>query len=61
MWTSEECPGDVDEDSATTFGTRYTIEGLREGTSYTVTVSVTNSAGTVSSDPVIGETEEQCE
>ena len=61
MWTSEECPGDVDEDSTTTTDTRYTIEDLREGTSYTITVSATNSAGTSSSDPVTGETDELSE
>ena len=37
MWTSYVCPDDVDEGSATI------TEGLREGTSYTITVSATNS------------------
>ena len=52
MWTSEECPDDVDEGSATiTDGsTSYTIESLREGSSYTITVTATNSAGTTPSD-----------
>ena len=58
MWTSKECPGDVDEGSNTTSNTSYTIEGLREGTNYTITVSATNSTGTSPSDPVTGETEE---
>ena len=58
MWTSDECPDDVDEGSATTTETSYIIENLREGTSYTITVSATNSAGTSPSDPVTRETEE---
>ena len=58
MWTSDECPDDVDEGSATITETNYIIEDLREGTSYTITVSATNSAGTTPSDPVTGDTEE---
>ena len=58
MWTSNECP-DVDEGSATTITeTSYTIEGLREGTRYTIIVSATNPAGTSPSDSETGETEE---
>ena len=58
MWASDECPIDVDEGSATIPETNYIIEGLREGTSYTVTVSATNSAVTLSSDTVTGDTQE---
>ena len=61
MWTSNECPGDVDEGSATITDiteTSYIIEGLREGTSYTITVSATTSAGTLPSDTVTGDTQE---
>ena len=58
MWTSDECPDDVDEGSTTTSETSYIIEGLREGTRYTITVSATNSAGTSPSDSVTAETEE---
>ena len=58
MWTSDECTDDVDEGSATITETSYIIEGLREGTGYTITVSATNSAGTSPSDPVTGETQE---
>ena len=59
VWTSNECPDDVDEGSATTITeTGYIIEGLREGTGYTITVSASNSAGTSPSDSVTGETEE---
>ena len=58
MWTSDECPDDVDEGSATINETSYTIEGLREGTRYTVTVSITTSAGTSPSDSVTGKTRE---
>ena len=59
VWTSDECPGDVDEGSATITETSYIIEGLREGTSYTITVSANNSAGTSTSDSVTEETEER--
>ena len=55
MWTSVECPDDVDEGSATITDvteTSYIIDGLREGTSYTITVSATKSASTSPSDPV---------
>ena len=55
MWTSDECPDDVDEGSATITETSYIIEDLREGT---ITVSATNSADTTPSDPVTGHTEE---
>ena len=48
----------VDEGSITINVTSYIIEGLREGTSYTITVSATNSAGTSPSDSVTGKTEE---
>ena len=58
MWTSDECPDDVDEGRATVSETSCIIEDLREGTSYTITVSATNSAGTSPSDSVTEETEE---
>ena len=60
VWTSGECPDDVDEGSNTiTDGSlSYTIMGLREGSSYTITVTATNAAGSVASDPVTGTTEE---
>ena len=61
MWTSDECPGDGDEGSATITDiteTSYSIEGLREGTRYTITVSATTSAVTLSSDTVTGDTQE---
>ena len=62
MWerdTSGECP-DEDEGSATiTDGsTSYTITGLEEDSSYTITVTVTNAAGSAVSDPVTGMTGE---
>ena len=62
MWerdTSEECP-DEDEGSATiTDGsTSYTITGLEEDNSYTITVTAANAAGSVVSDPVTGMTGE---
>ena len=59
VWTSDECPDDVDEGSATVTDVTYIIEGLRGGTSYTITVNATNSAGTSSSDSVTGETQER--
>ena len=63
MWSSEECPDDVDEGSATITdsSTSYTIESLREGSSYTITVTATNSAGTEPSDSETAETEEGSE
>ena len=63
MWTSEECSDDVDEGSATiTDGsTSHTIESLREGSSYTITVTATNSAGTAPSDSETAETQAMSE
>ena len=56
MWRSDECSDDVDEGSSTTITeTSYILEGLREGTSYNVTVS---TVGISLSDSVTGETEE---
>ena len=60
MWerdTSGECP-DEDEGSTTiTNGsTSYTITGLEEDSSYTITVTATNAAGSAVSDPVTGMT-----
>ena len=57
--TSGECP-DEDEGSATiTDGsTSYTITGLEEASSYTITVTATNAAGSAASDPVTGMTGE---
>ena len=61
MWTSDECPDDVDEGSTTITDiteTTYIIEGLRAGTRYAITVSATNSAVTLPSDTVTGDTQE---
>ena len=60
MWereTSEECP-DEDEGSATiTDGsTSYTITGLEEDSSYTITVTATNAAESAVSDLVNAKT-----
>ena len=62
MWerdTSGECP-DEDEGSATIAdgSTIYTIIGLEEDSSYTITVTETNAAGSAVSDPVTGMTGE---
>ena len=47
MWSSEQCPNDVDEGNATiNDGSTATIDNLREGTSYNITVTATNAAGT---------------
>ena len=48
MWSSDQCPNDVDEgDTIITDGsTSYTIDNLREGTSYNITVTATNRAET---------------
>ena len=55
--TSGECP-DEDEGSATiTDGsTSYTITRLEEDSSYTITVTATNAAGSAVSDPVNAKT-----
>ena len=60
VWSSEECLEDEDEGSSTiTDGSlSYTIMGLREGSSYTITVTATNAAWSAVSDPVTGMTEE---
>ena len=52
--TSGECPG-VDEGNATVSGniTSYTITQLEEDSSYTINVTATNLAGSVSSVPLI--------
>ena len=57
--TSGECP-DEDEGSTTiTDGsTSYTITGLEEDSSYTITVNATNAAGSAASEPVTGMTGE---
>ena len=57
--TSGGCP-DEDEGSATiTDGsTSYNITGLEEDSSYIITVTATNVAGSVVSDPVTGMTEQ---
>ena len=62
MWerdTSGECPG-VDEGSATITGgsTSYTISGLEEDSSYTITVTATNAAGSAVSIPITAMTGE---
>ena len=59
MWISAECP-DVVEDQGhyITSGTSYTIDHLREGSSYDIIVSATNSAGASPSNPVTEETTE---
>ena len=49
MWSSEQCPNDVDEgDTIINDGSTatYTINNLRGGTSYNITVTATNAAGT---------------
>ena len=51
----------VDEGSGNITDTSYTIEGLREGTTYNIAVAATNSAGTSSSDTVTAETLESSE
>ena len=60
IWTSGECPGGVliGTDTITGSSTSHTITGLRGGTTYTIRVTASNSAGTNSSNSVTGETEE---
>ena len=61
MWTSDECPDNIHNDSTTITDTSYTIHSLRGGTSYSITVSATNSGGTANSDSVVVETWEKGE
>ena len=56
VWITNDCPHDVDEGNVTVTETSYIMMGLREGTSYTITVSATNLAGSSSSDSVTDET-----
>ena len=57
--TSEECSDeDVGNSTVTDGSTSYSIENLEEGSSYTITVTATNAAGSAVSDPVMGVTEE---
>ena len=58
MWTSDVCPDNILRGSITITDMRYTINHLRGSTSYNIIVSGTNSAGTVYSDTVTGETQE---
>ena len=60
IWTSKECPGGVltGTDTISSSATSHTLPGLRGGTTYTVTVTATNPAGTNRSNSVTGETEE---
>jgi len=57
--TSEECSDEDGGNSTVTDGsTSYSIGNLEEGSSYTITVTATNAAGSAVSDPVMGVTEE---
>ena len=59
MWTSDQCPDDVDEGNDIITTTNYIIMGLRGGTTYNITVSAINSAGTSYSVVMTAETEEE--
>ena len=56
-WTSDECPDDIHNGSITITNTSHIIGSLRVGTSYSITVSATNSVGTAYGDSVTGETQ----
>ena len=57
--TSEECSDEDGGNTTVTDGsTSYSIDNLEEGSSYTITVTATNAAGSAVSDPVMGVTEE---
>ena len=54
IWTSDKCPDDLDEGNHTVTGDdgsgdgdiaviNYIIEGLREGTSYNITITASNT------------------
>ena len=56
--TTGECD-DEDEGSATLVGgsmTSYIVTGVQEDSSYTITVTASNSIGDEVSDPITGET-----
>ena len=56
---TEECSYEDGGNTTVTDGsTTYSIENLEEGSSYTITVTATNAAGSAVSDPVMGVTEE---
>ena len=61
MWqreTSGECPDeDIGSTTITDGSFSYTISGLEEDSSYTITVTASNEAGSAVSDPVTGITE----
>ena len=63
MWSSEQCPNDVDEGNATindSSTVTYTINDLRGGTNYNITVIATNAAGTsLPSDTITVKTMEE--
>ena len=52
IWVSDECPGGVLSGSTTVSSTNCTIQDLRGGTGYTITVNPPIVAGFVSSNPV---------
>ena len=57
--TSDKCSDEDGGNTTVTDGsTSYSIKNLEEGSSYTITVTATNAAGSVVSDPVMGVTEE---
>ena len=62
-WYSDHCLSKLDEgrDIASNTSTNYTIPHLGAGTSYNITVSAINSAGTSPSHTVTVDTEEKCE
>ena len=60
-WSSDQCPEDHEEDSNTTISgnsASNTISNLRPGTSYTVAVIASNSAGQTTSGNITVEIEE---
>ena len=62
MWqrdTSGECPNeDIGSTTISDGSLSYTITGLEEDSSYTITVTASNAAGSAVSDPVTGITGE---
>ena len=59
-WSSDQCPEDRENNSTTISGnsTTHTISNLRPGTSYTVAVIASNSAGQTTSGNITVETVE---
>ena len=61
-WTSGDCPAvDGGSDTVTGGTTSYTIEGLEEYITYSITVEASNAVDSAVSEPATGRTSEASE